>query len=172
MRLVKPGFRIYVLLVLFVILGIVYSVAVPPFEASDELWHYPMVKTIADNWALPVQDPANVGPWRQEGSQAPLYYLISAVATAWIDTSDMEQIRWVNPHADNGVITEDGNINLIVHTPASGLTLDPAAARSYAVDQRRKGWQGTVLAIHLIRLLQIKCTGLHPALPLFFAGKG
>jgi 4-amino-4-deoxy-L-arabinose transferase-like glycosyltransferase len=139
LRLLKPGFRIYVLLALFVILGIVYSVAVPPFEASDELWHYPMAKTIADNWALPVQDPANVGPWRQEGSQAPLYYLVSAVATAWIDTSDIDTTRHLNPHADNGIATPDGNINLITHNPQ---------AEAFP-------WRGTTLAVHVIRLLSV-----------------
>jgi len=127
------------LLLLFVALGVTYSLVVPPFEASDELWHYPMVKTIADNWRLPVQDPANVGPWRQEGSQPPLYYLVGALATAWIDTSDMAQVRHLNPHVDNGVATPDGNINLIVHNPE--LEAFP--------------WRGTVLAVHLLRLLSV-----------------
>ncbi|RLC59352.1 MAG: hypothetical protein DRI80_12645, partial [Chloroflexota bacterium] len=123
----------------FIALGVVYSVVVPPFEASDELWHYPMVKYIADHWDLPVQDPANVGPWRQEGSQPPLYYFLGALATCWIDTSDMEQVRHLNPHVDNGIATPDGNINLVVHNPAL----------------ERFPWRGTVLAVHLIRLLSV-----------------
>jgi len=127
------------ILTAFVVLGVVYSVVVPPFEASDELWHYPMVKYIADHWDLPVQDPANVGPWRQEGSQPPLYYFIGALATCWIDTSDMETVRHLNPHVDNGIATPDGNINLIVHNPA--LESFP--------------WRGTVLAVHVVRLLSV-----------------
>ena len=82
----------------FVLLSTIYSVEVPPFEASDELWHYPMVKTIADNWALPVQDPANVGPWRQEGSQPPLYYVLGALATFWIDTLDSVSYTHLRAH--------------------------------------------------------------------------
>lgn len=128
-----------IILAVFVVLGTVYSVVVPPFEASDELWHYPMVRYIADHWDLPVQDPENVGPWRQEGSQPPLYYAIAAALTAWIDTSDMEVVRHLNPHVDNGVATPDGNINLVVHNPA--LEAFP--------------WRGTVLAVHLIRLLSV-----------------
>jgi len=128
-----------VILVAFVVLGVVYSVVVPPFEASDELWHYPMVRYIADHWDLPVQDPENVGPWRQEGSQPPLYYAIAAAATFWIDTSDMEVVRHLNPHVDNGIATPDGNINLVVHNPA--LEAFP--------------WRGTVLAVHLIRFLSV-----------------
>jgi len=97
-----------------------------------------MVKTLADGNGLPVQDPANVGPWRQEGSQPPLYYMIMALATQWIDTSDMAQVRWVNPHADNGIITEDRNNNIVIHTARENWP-----------------WSGTVLAIRLIRLLSV-----------------
>jgi 4-amino-4-deoxy-L-arabinose transferase-like glycosyltransferase len=127
------------ILSLFVALSVTYSVVVPPFEASDELWHYPMVKYIAGHGRLPVQDPAAVGPWRQEGSQAPLYYAIGALATAWIDTSDMAQVRHLNPHVDNGVATPDGNVNLVVHNPT----------------REAFPWQGTVLAVHLVRLLSV-----------------
>ncbi|MBN1814002.1 MAG: hypothetical protein JXA14_19350 [Anaerolineae bacterium] len=122
----------------FVLLGATYSVVTPTFEASDEKWHYPMVKTIADNWALPVQEPGVDTPWRQEGSQAPLYYALSAVATCWIDTSDMDAVRHLNPHVDAGA-TPDGNVNLVVHDP----TLE------------RFPWQGTALAVRTIRLLSV-----------------
>lgn len=130
---------IFALLAVFVILGSVYSVVTPLFEASDELWHYPMVKTLADGHGLPVQDAKNPGPWRQEGSQPPLYYAIGAAATFWIDTSDIAQVRRLNPHADNGIITEDGNNNIVVHD---------AARESWP-------WEGTTLAVHLIRLLSV-----------------
>jgi len=128
-----------VILMIFAALGVVYSVVVPPFEASDELWHYPMVKYIADHRSLPVQEPGVATPWRQEGSQPPLYYGLAAAATFWIDTSDMEAVRHLNPHVDNGVATPDGNINLVVHHPA----------------REAFPWRGTILAIHLIRLLSV-----------------
>ena len=70
-----------VLLAVFVLLGGLYAIVTPLFEVSDELWHYPMVKTLADGQGLPVQNPANPGPWRQEGSQPPLYYTLMAAAT-------------------------------------------------------------------------------------------
>ncbi len=127
------------ILAAFVVLAAIFSIVVPPFEASDELWHYPMVKVIADTWALPVQDPAAVGPWRQEGSQPPLYYVLGALATTWIDTSDMPELRYLNPHVDNGVATPDGNINLAVHDPA----------------RESLPWRGTVLALHVVRLLSV-----------------
>ncbi len=122
----------------FVIVGAIYAVVMPLFEVSDELWHYPMVKRLADGLGLPTQDPANVGPWRQEGSQPPLYYAAMALVTRWIDTSDMDQVRWLNPHADNGLITADGNNNIVVHTYREAWP-----------------WHGTALAVRLIRLLSV-----------------
>ncbi|MCL4263517.1 MAG: glycosyltransferase family 39 protein [Anaerolineae bacterium] len=127
------------ILLLFLLLGGVYAFLTPIFEASDELWHYPMVRHLAAGNPLPVQvfDPAQAGPWKQEASQPPLYYYLGAALTFWIDTADMETVRWENPHVDNGIITTDGNINLTIHNPA----WNP--------------WQGTLLAARLVRLFSI-----------------
>ncbi len=127
-----------VLLVMFALLGAVYSVVVPPFEASDEKWHYPMAKYIADTGSLPVQEPGVDTSWRQEGSQPPLYYTLAAAVTFWIDTSDIDEVRHLNPHVNEGPMP-DGNVNLIVHQ--DDLELFP--------------WGGTVLAVHIIRLLSV-----------------
>lgn len=127
------------ILVLYILLAGVYSVVTPIFEASDELWHYPMVQTIATTGQLPVQDAVSIGPWRQEGSQPPLYYLIAALLTGGIDTSDLPVVRRQNPHADIGVVLPDSNINMMTH-------------RS---DLERFPWQGTVLAVHVIRFFSI-----------------
>ncbi len=126
------------ILALFLILGTCYALVTPVFEASDELWHYPMVRHLADGNPLPVQtfDPETAGPWKQEASQPPLYYWVAAALTFWIDTSDMEVIRRLNPHVDNGVITPDGNINLVVHDPD--------------VDRH-----GVILAVRVIRLASV-----------------
>jgi len=132
-------FGAVLIVALFGLLSGIYSVVVPPFEASDELWHYPMVKYIADHWRLPVQEPGVETAWRQEGSQPPLYYALGAAATFWIDTSNMATVRHVNPHADGGVVTPDGNVNLVVPRPA----------------RERFPWRGTVLAVHLIRFLSV-----------------
>ncbi len=127
------------ILALFLLLGSSYALITPAFEASDELWHYPMIRHLADGNPLPVQvfDPALAGPWRQEASQPPLYYYLGAALTFWVDASDMEEVRWLNPHVDNGVITVDGNINLAIHDPA------------------RSSWQGALLAVRLVRLFSV-----------------
>ena len=58
------------ILALFLFLGFTYALITPAFEASDELWHYPMVRHLADGNPLPVQvfDPALAGPWNQEAA--------------------------------------------------------------------------------------------------------
>ncbi len=83
------------ILLLFLALGFTYALVTPVFEASDELWHYPMIRHLADGNPLPVQvfDPAQAGLWKQEASQPPLYYYLGAALTFWIDTADMPQIR-------------------------------------------------------------------------------
>ncbi len=130
------------ILVCYALLALTYSLVTPPFEASDELWHYPMVKYVADHGLqLPIQDPAVVTAWRQEGSQPPLYYLIAAALTAWIDTDDLDHWRRVNPHADIGVMPPDGNINMIVHRP----------------DERRM--TGSLLALQVSRLFSVVLGG-------------
>ncbi|MEI2612581.1 MAG: glycosyltransferase family 39 protein [Candidatus Promineifilaceae bacterium] len=127
------------ILLLFVLLGWSYALTTPVFEASDELWHYPLIKFLADGNPLPVQafDPDEAGPWKQQASQPPLYYWLAAATTFWIDTDDLPQVRWLNPHVDNGIITTDGNINLVVHDPNANP------------------WQGTLLAVRVIRVLSV-----------------
>ncbi len=127
-----------VLLAAQIALGVLYSLATPVFEASDEVWHFPVVREIATNLRLPVQDPAVAQPWAQEGSQPPLYYLTAAGLTGWIDTADYEQVALRNPFPKIGVPGATDNVNLMAHpagqSPAQG---------------------GTVLAVYLIRWLSI-----------------
>ena len=123
---------------LFVALAIVYSVVTPIFEASDEFLHYPLVQHLASGGSLPVQVPGVHTLWDQEGSQPPLYYALSAGLTFWIDTSDLPEILWRNPHGKLGIPLDPDNKNIVIHTPAE-----------------RWPWSGTVLAVHLIRLLSV-----------------
>lgn len=107
-----------------------YSAATPLFEASDELWHYPMVQHLAAGGGLPVQRAGQTdaeAPWRQEGSQPPLYYWIAAAASAPFDASNWRELRRINPHSDMGVPTRDGNANAILHTPGEAFPWTRAA---------------------------------------------
>jgi 4-amino-4-deoxy-L-arabinose transferase-like glycosyltransferase len=135
----RVGVRLLALvLILFVLVGAIYSVATPIFEASDERWHYPVVKHIADGQGLPVQNADLPTLWHQEGSQPPLYYLVSAGFTQRIDTDDFAEIQRPNPHAIVGLPHVVGNKNMMIHT-----------------DRESWPWRGTTLAVHLTRLMSV-----------------
>lgn len=129
---------ITLILLVFVALGTLYNVVVPVFEAPDEVWHYLYAKHFADGNGLPVYREGTTFPMRQEASQPPLFYVLNGWATAWIDTSDVEQVVRYNPHAAVGTATPWGNRNMIAHTA-----------------QEQFPYRGTVLAVHLVRFFCI-----------------
>lgn len=123
----------------FLILSLIYCWATPPLEASDELWHFGMINYIADTGKLPVQHPGVKTAYEQEGSQPPLYYLVSALLIKGIDRSDFDAVRQPNPHAVAGIPGNVGNKNLVLHdTPHPPL-------------------QRTVLAVYVARLFSVLC---------------
>jgi 4-amino-4-deoxy-L-arabinose transferase-like glycosyltransferase len=120
-------------------LGINYTLATPPLESSDEYKHYPVVQYIQTHHSLPVLEPENPGLWLQEAAQPPLYYLLMAGVTSWIDTSDLPDVYHKNLYAFIGNPNQTDNKNLIIHDPA----------------REQFPWQGTILAVNLIRLASI-----------------
>ncbi len=129
------------LLSVYLALGVLYSLATPPFEASDEVHHYPVVHHIATGRGLPVQQAGVKTPWAQEGSQPPAYYLLSAALTFWIDTSDFESVHVINPFAKLGVPGTPQNANY-TRSPAE-LLVAPFPPRA------------TFLAVYLLRLVSL-----------------
>jgi 4-amino-4-deoxy-L-arabinose transferase-like glycosyltransferase len=126
-------------LTLFVVLGLIYSTMTPLFEAPDEQWHFAFVQHVATGRGLPVQSEQPTHLARQEGSQPPLYYLLAAGITFWIDTTDFPGIVWENPHYGYtvpGVVND--NKNLFIHTALENFP-----------------WRGAVLAIHLARFVSL-----------------
>ncbi|MGD1997117.1 MAG: glycosyltransferase family 39 protein [Anaerolineae bacterium] len=140
-----PRRLLALLLAAYAALGIIYSLATPPLEASDEFKHYPYVQYVQTHRDLPILDPETClqspgeCPWLQDGGQPPAYHTLMAALTSWIDTSDLPQVRWMNWHAFIGNPTQLCNKNLVIHLP----------------ERERFPWQGSVLAIHLIRLLTV-----------------
>jgi len=122
----------------FLGLGVAYSLLNPLFESPDEVWHYQYIKYVADGHGLPVSDLMTEMPWRQEGSQPPLYYLLGAGLTFWVDTGDAGAVIRYNPHAAMGVADAPDNKNVMVH---DGWEAFP--------------YRGTALAAHLARLLSV-----------------
>ncbi|MDK3159347.1 glycosyltransferase family 39 protein [Kamptonema cortianum] len=139
----------------YLFVAVVYSVTIPAFEVSDELWHYPMVDYLASSGLqLPVQDPQNVALWRQEGSQPPLYYMMSALLVAGIDRTDLQEVRRPNPHADIGVIHPDGNANMMVRSLDRG---------GFSTD-------GTLFAVQVVRWFSV-LLGLGTVLVTYHIGR-
>lgn len=122
------------LVALYGLLAVQYSLATPMFEAPDENYHYAFAQRLAQNWDLPVQDPAVSTPWFQEGSQPPLYYYLSALIIRLVNPARDDFPLARNPHAAIGIGLAQDNNNLFIHT----------AAESFP-------WQGHVLALRLIR---------------------
>ena len=137
-RFVQSHRALSLVLLAFLALATTYSIVMPIFEAGDEIWHYPFVQHLATGNGLPIQDPNVKTFWEQEGGQPPLYYALGALATFWIDARDLPERLWRNPHARIGIPLDYGNKNMIVHTSAENFP-----------------WQGTTLAVHLIRFLSI-----------------
>lgn len=126
------------ILTLFVVLGVIYSIIVPVFEAPDELYHYPFVAHLAQGGGLPIQRPVHQEMWQQEGSQPPLYYVLASVLNRWLDLSDLRAIYRPNPHARVGIPLAHNNKNIVIHT-----------------DRETFPWRGAVLGIHLTRLFSL-----------------
>lgn len=123
----------------FVLLALLYMLASPIFEVSDEIVHFPVVDYMADTGELPYQDPDNVQVWEQEGSQPPLYYALTALLVSPLDRDDFEERHYRNPHAKIGIGLASDNQNMIVHDPAA----------------EEFPWQGTTLAVMVGRLFSI-----------------
>jgi 4-amino-4-deoxy-L-arabinose transferase-like glycosyltransferase len=136
-KIVAQHKAITTILVAFILLSTTYSVVTPIFEAPDELQHYFFVQHLADGEGLPVIT-GPVPDIQAEVHQPPLYYALGALVTFWIDTGPLTDFVWHNPHAQIGVPTASGNVNMVVHSDEEGFP-----------------YRGITLAVHLVRLLSV-----------------
>ncbi|MBI5349618.1 MAG: DUF2142 domain-containing protein [Chloroflexi bacterium] len=129
------------LLIVYLTVAAAYAVATPPFEASDEVFHYPFVRNIALGRGLPVQRLDVKQPWEQVAFHPPAYYYIAAALTFWIDTSDFDSLRAPNPFARIGIPGTPQNVN---YTKAGTL---------FTVELFRL--RGSTLAIYILRVVLV-----------------
>jgi len=129
---------IVAVLVGFVVLGVIYSVVTPVFEAPDEPWHYAYALHLADGGGLPVQSLEHDQPWRQEGSQPPLYYALGALLLRPLNTGWDEPFAVYNPHVQLGEPSARANINMVVHG-----------------EGERWPYRGHSLGVHVLRLFSV-----------------
>jgi len=116
-------------------LGVLYSVAIPIWEAHDEWGHYAFVHYLATEQAFPPPGTKLVERY-DESHQPPLYYILGALATFWINTDDGLELT-TNPYATTGDGT--GGVNFAVHH---------WEAESFP-------YRDTVLGIHVTRLVSV-----------------
>ena len=121
----------------FLVLGLIYSVIVPLFEASDEVWHFAFADHLAKGGGLAVFSAAK-SAFLREGGQPPLYYAIVALSIAPLDRNDFP--GWVRFNASHPAITPGATSdtpNVFIHTAREEL------------------WTGSVLAVHVARLVSL-----------------
>ena len=137
-RLFRPN--IWLILALYLILAVAYSVASPIFETPDEIHHVYFIKYLAETHTLPVlgaETTTGEGTlYGQEGGQPPLYYAIGAAIVSGVDMGETPPER--NPHASMGNPLQPGNKNFIIHGPDEAWP-----------------WHGLPLAVHLLRFFSI-----------------
>ncbi|MEZ4647093.1 MAG: DUF2142 domain-containing protein [Chloroflexota bacterium] len=123
------------ILALYLLVTLAYGVINPLFEAPDEHWHFFTAVYIAETGKLP-QVTADYDTWlSQEAAQPPLYYLLSALLIAPIDSSAARDTVWLNPFASIGDADDLTNLNRAIHGPWEAWP-----------------WQGYVLAAHVLRI--------------------
>jgi len=115
------------------VMGTLYSLATPIWEGPDEWGHYSHVKYLIDNRSLP--GPEDSTSPLDQLTHPPLYYILTALATSWVDARDGLQ-PVANPYAYSGIM--EGGVNRFIHTDAEAFP-----------------YRGTVLAVHVARLFSV-----------------
>ena len=115
------------------VLGVIYSVTFPMWEAPDEWGHFDYVRFVADHFRLPGPgDKASVP--NNERSQPPLYYIITGTLTSWAKT----QPDWFPPRNPLAGVDTTRGFNFVVHT-----------------DDESFPYRDTALAFHAARLVSV-----------------
>lgn len=73
-----------VILAVYLVLGVAYSVVVPLGESPDELDHFHYARYLVRERAYPPLSADAAQNVTQEANQPPLYYLLVAAATVWV----------------------------------------------------------------------------------------
>ncbi|MCL4458385.1 MAG: glycosyltransferase family 39 protein [Chloroflexi bacterium] len=122
------------ILVVFVALGLVYNMTVPIWEAPDEPEHFWYIRYLTKERTLPSSPlPSIQINRREESRQPPLYYLLGALATFWIDTDDIARLK-SNPYVTWPGAPEEYSV--AVHTEDEVFP-----------------YHNLPLAVHIVRLL-------------------
>ena len=152
----------FIILTAFTLLGLLYDFTVPLFEKPDELKHFAVIQYIQTQHRLPVVKAGAYRLWDQEGVQPPLYHLLAALATAWLDLSDFEEPPR-NPHyvdERSFIWRERGNNNLYLHPVGENLSLQPIL-----VAARLARWLSLLAGLGTVALTYVLARLIFPVSP-------
>lgn len=119
------------ILLLFIALATWYSLVIPLGEAPDEVPHFTYVRYLARHGRLPTTTEEH------EAFQPPLYYLLGAALTFWIE--------------------DEADAPFAMRHNAQYDAADPRAPKNLLLHTTDEAWpfRGWALAWHLVRLLSI-----------------
>ncbi len=134
-----PDWGLRGLLAVFATVAVYFSIKVPAFETPDEFQHYAFVQHVVTWYDLPKSEASTPGLWRQQGVQAPLYYIAGALLTSWVDQSALPiTAHRVNRFARLGQADAQDNRNYFL----------PHADDAWP-------WSHEFLALHILRFFSI-----------------
>ncbi|MFN8534008.1 MAG: glycosyltransferase family 39 protein [Dehalococcoidia bacterium] len=123
---------------LYLVLAVLYSVIIPPFEATDEISHFQYAQFLKENGRLPRQSHDRAKLENVVAHNPPLYYLGVLLASGAVDAGDLGRVAPPNPDFVWGDLNAGG----------------PFVQRHDPVAERFP-WQGAILALHLARLVSV-----------------
>lgn len=135
-RLVLDHWLLVILLFVYVVMAVAYSVVGPIFEPPEEVNHFRYVQYLIKHRTLPVLEMGEPSEYHQP----PLYYILSALLAAPVDTYDFPTLEaQINPFRGYHYweVGHD-NKNIWLHGPWDGWP-----------------YRHTSLAIHLIRWMSV-----------------
>jgi hypothetical protein len=134
----RPGWKLALLVSIYLILAVTYSVVVPIGQGADEWAHYWYAQFIAGHGRLPAS-PAEREVAGYKSDWPPLYHLSAAALTAWIDTTGPPTFKY---RADPNHIRRQ-----IIPAPPSEAILH--------TEDELFPWRQEILVWHLGRFLSI-----------------
>ncbi|MFQ3646424.1 MAG: hypothetical protein SNJ80_05790 [Anaerolinea sp.] len=102
------------IVVIYLLLGVVYAFATPPFEASDELQHVAYVDAMRRGELPLLQAGSLVG---EQAAQPPAYYALAAAFTLPFEPFRLREQIVLNPFVVRSDPFALGNKNLLLPTP-------------------------------------------------------
>ncbi len=122
-----------------VVLAVIYGAMVPPWEAHDETGHFAYVNQLVLTHTFP-DAHSKQQVFLDQSHQPPLYYLVVAGLTFWVDRSDNLNPQ-INLFAFDG--TNRRGTRIVLRSPGEPFP-----------------WSGTILALHMARVVSALLSGL------------